>query len=45
MWRQKVFPEVEKSIKLLLLRHTSLIYGDSKDSVATKVANVATRTF
>jgi hypothetical protein len=42
---KKFFPEVENSIKLLLLRHTSLKCGDSKDFVATKVANVARRTF
>jgi hypothetical protein len=42
---KKFFPKVENSIKLLLLRYSSLISGDSKDFVATKVANVATRTF
>jgi hypothetical protein len=45
MWRQEVFPKVEKSIKLLFLHHVSLKCGDSKDPVATKVANVATRIF
>jgi hypothetical protein len=36
---------VERSIKLQLLQHISLSCGDSKESVATKVANVATGTF
>jgi hypothetical protein len=45
MWRQEVFSEVKKSIKLLFLHHNSLKCGDNKDSVATNVANVATRTF
>jgi hypothetical protein len=43
--KQDVYAEVEKSIKLLFLHHISLKCGDSKDSVATKVVNVATRTF
>jgi hypothetical protein len=50
MWRQaiemwKSFSEVEKSIKLLLLHHISLKYGNSKNSVATKVANVGQEHF
>jgi hypothetical protein len=41
MWRQEAFLDME----LLLLEHISHKCVDNKDSVATKVANVAKRTF
>jgi hypothetical protein len=41
----KSYISVERFNKLQFLQHISLNCGDSKETVATKVANVATGTF
>jgi hypothetical protein len=41
----KSYISVERSNKLQFLQHISLNCGDSKETVATKVASVATGTF
>jgi hypothetical protein len=41
----KISISIERSYKLQFLEHISLNCGDSKETVATKVANVATGTF